>query len=200
MSIRVMSWVWENSRAEGTDRLVLLALADYAGDDGYAYPSVARLALKARISTRTVQRCIRSLMALGEVTVSPNQGRGGANVYRVQMRQFDTPANLTPVPDSHPDNSSPVTPVTRRGDTRVTRTVINHQTPQPPASGGPVNPETAHCERHSKRRKGCTRCDQAARRSIDLKRADELRRSDAVFAESRAAAAAAVPRPKEASQ
>jgi hypothetical protein len=34
MSVKVMSWVWDHSRAEGTDRLVLLAIADSAEHDG----------------------------------------------------------------------------------------------------------------------------------------------------------------------
>lgn len=141
MSVRVMSWVWEHSRAEGTDRLVLLAIADSAGDDGgNAFPSIETLADKAKVSTRTVQRSIRSLTLLGEVSVTPNAGRHGTNVYQVRMdRQPVTPVNLAPVPDSHPGQSvtgdervtEGVTPVTPGGDTGVTRTVLEPSTTRP---------------------------------------------------------------------
>jgi hypothetical protein len=118
MSVRVMSWVWEHSRAEGTDRLVLLAIADSASDDGNnAWPSISTLADKAKVSPRTVQRSIRALQLLGEITMSPNAGRHGTNVYQVHMvRHADTPSN------SHPVNVTPaaLTPVTPRGDTGVT--------------------------------------------------------------------------------
>jgi hypothetical protein len=193
-----MSWVWEQSRAEGTDRLILLAIADYAHDDGTeAFPSVATLAEKAKVSERTVQRSIRSLVLLGELQVEQNAGRRGANVYTIRMgRQSDTPVNLTPPTESHPRQRDGVTPVTPRGDTRVTRTISNHPTtPQPPASGGP-RPKR-HCNRHTKFRNGCDNCRAANTAAADAEREAELRRSEAVLAELREAKANAVPRPKD---
>lgn len=118
-----MSWVWEQSRAEGTDRLILLAIADSANDDGgNAFPSIETLSDKAKVSERTVQRSVRSLVLLGELQVIPNAGRNGTNVYRVRMdpRQSDTPVNLTPPSESHPRQSDGVTPGASGGDNRVT--------------------------------------------------------------------------------
>ena len=40
MSVRTMARVWEFSSHAGTDLLMLLALADFADDDGNAYPAV----------------------------------------------------------------------------------------------------------------------------------------------------------------
>lgn len=81
-----MSWVWESSRAEGIDRLVLLAIADCANDAGsHAWPSRASLARKCHIGDKTVRRAVLSLVALGELQVTENAGKNGANLYRVVM-------------------------------------------------------------------------------------------------------------------
>lgn len=75
MSIRVMTWVWENANASGTDLLVLLAIADNANDDGTdSWPSEATLADKTRVSTRTVRRCIRTLEENGALVVEQHKG------------------------------------------------------------------------------------------------------------------------------
>ncbi len=42
MSIRVMTAVWEESRAGGVALLCLLALADHADDEGWCYPAVVK--------------------------------------------------------------------------------------------------------------------------------------------------------------
>lgn len=96
MSIKVMSWVWEHSRAAGIDRLVLLAIADAANDDGaQAWPSGETLARKTGVNLRTVQRSVRRLVDLGEVSVKTNAGKNGANVYRVHMAA-QTPGTAPP--------------------------------------------------------------------------------------------------------
>lgn len=103
MSIRVMSWVWEQSAAEGLDRLVLLAIADNADDrGGNAWPSVETLRLKAKVSERTVQRAIRRLVALGELQVESRAGMNRVNIYCVVMtpRHTDTPSESHPVTES----------------------------------------------------------------------------------------------------
>lgn len=163
MSVRVMSWVWEHSDSEGIDRLVLLALADQARDDGgNAYPSIALLARKAKVSTRTVQRSIRALVLLGEVSVDMNAGKHGVNVYTIRMdpRLTDTGDDLTPPSVRHTSQLDTVTPVTPRGDNPVTRTVKNHPLPpKPPADARAQGaPKKGHCGRHSFHRATCQRC------------------------------------------
>ena len=68
MSIRVMTYIWEHSRQQGSALLVLLAIADWARDDGsHAFPTVAMLARKTRLSARSVQRILRSVEEAGEL-------------------------------------------------------------------------------------------------------------------------------------
>lgn len=86
MSIKAMNWVWECSKTIGTDRLVLLAIADRASDEGMdAWPSIGTLAKKTRLHVRTVQRCIRNVEALGELEIRTKEGTHGTNVYIVRM-------------------------------------------------------------------------------------------------------------------
>ncbi len=128
MSIRVMTWVWEQSQAEGLERLVLLAIADNANDQGgNAWPSVQTLRTKAKVSERTVQRAVRRLVALGELRVSQGAGQNGVNVYTVVM----TPRPAVTPPDSHPVTETPVAE-TPGGVTQSAGGVSQSLTPRPP--------------------------------------------------------------------
>lgn len=86
MSIKVMNWVWEHSDAAGNERLVLLAIADNADDDGSnAWPSRATLAAKTLLDERTVRRIIKRLEAAGRLRVESGNGRTHSNRYTVVM-------------------------------------------------------------------------------------------------------------------
>jgi len=83
MSIHVMTQVWKHSKQRGAGLLTLLALADWADDDGYAYPSVEKLARKARVSTRTVQRLTDGLVEANELHIEAGAGPNGVHLYQV---------------------------------------------------------------------------------------------------------------------
>lgn len=95
-----MTWVWQHSRSKKTERLVLLAIADCASDDGAnAYPSMSELIRKTGLSERGVQYAVRNLVGLGELFVGANDGPRGCNRYRVIMSgpaDTPTPAQLAP--------------------------------------------------------------------------------------------------------
>jgi hypothetical protein len=91
MSIKIMSLVWEHSKAKGSVLLTLLAIADYAHDDGTkAFPSIETLAAKTRMSTRQTQYNIRALEEMGEITVHQNRGRSNVNVYQVMIQNMQS--------------------------------------------------------------------------------------------------------------
>ncbi|HET6908883.1 MAG TPA: helix-turn-helix domain-containing protein [Mycobacteriales bacterium] len=88
MSMLVHNWVMNTDRrARANDLLVLLAVADEADDDGYAYPSFRTLAAKARIDKGTVPDVVRRLERSGHLLVNrpERQGRGHYNRYIVVM-------------------------------------------------------------------------------------------------------------------
>jgi hypothetical protein len=114
MSVQAMTWVFgldgEDAPKLGT-RLVLLALADNAGPRGddermVAWPSVATLAHKARLSERATQYALRSLRddgLIAEVGKSP----AGTVIYALSMRvQILHPGGA----DSAPGEVKPASP------------------------------------------------------------------------------------------
>lgn len=86
MSIKCQSHVWEHSQQKGSTLLVLLAIADYAHDDGTgAWPSIATLARKSRMTRRNVQLVIRQLERSKELKVRCRAGPHRCNMYEVKL-------------------------------------------------------------------------------------------------------------------
>lgn len=97
VSIQCMMHVWWNSLTSGNDRLVLLAIADEADDEGQnAFPSVRRVAEKVNCHTATVLRCIVNLERANELeVVRPlTRGRGRLNKYKILMAPIPTPDEI----------------------------------------------------------------------------------------------------------
>ncbi len=91
-----------------SEKLVLLALADNANDEGVCWPSVTSLVKKCSAAERTVRGAISSLAKAGHLTVHERAGR--SNYYTVHPLQemhpckSCTPAGSapTPAPDAPP--------------------------------------------------------------------------------------------------
>lgn len=100
MSLKVMHWAWSLALPP-TPKIVLLALADEANDDGYTFPSVAYLAQKCSLGDRTVQRVLRKLTRDRYVSVEHRFRRDRArtsNGYRLMIN--GPPSNCHRSPDS----------------------------------------------------------------------------------------------------
>ena len=131
MSIRITSEVWQNAPVGGTELLCLLALADFANDAGEAYPSIATLAGKLRMSERNTQYLLKKLEAQGLLRILRSTGPKGCNLYQVQT--------------SHTAKAAPVQSVACEGamgsvkpvQTPAPKPSLNHQEPsstrKPPA-------------------------------------------------------------------
>jgi hypothetical protein len=90
MSIRVMTAVWDHAPYKGGTLLVLLAMADFASDDGgNVFPTAATLAKKARLEIRQVKTAIKTLREDGVLElVKETTGRPGqANEYKINVRR-----------------------------------------------------------------------------------------------------------------
>jgi hypothetical protein len=109
MSAKVTTWVWENSRAEGLDRLVLLAIADCCNDQGESAPlAETDIAAKARVCVRTVRGALSVLSEMGELNVERVDGKPSS--YRAPMTDH---ADITPI--STPANRAGVRCLPRHG-------------------------------------------------------------------------------------
>ena len=82
MSIKIMSWVWDNSPYEGKMLLIHLAFADFASDDGVCWPAQETVAKKCRCSTETVRTTTRTMQSDGYLSiVQDSGGRGKSHKY-----------------------------------------------------------------------------------------------------------------------
>ncbi len=87
MSIFVMTYVWKYSRQKGASLLLMLAIADFAHDDGYgARPSIETLAEKIRGSVRHTSRLINQCEQAGELSVHRRSGRHRTHLYQIIMQ------------------------------------------------------------------------------------------------------------------
>ena len=76
MSAEATNWVWKHSGAAGSDRLVLLALADFCNEKAECYASYGTLVKKTKLSPATIYRSLKSLRDMGEI-VQLTQGALG---------------------------------------------------------------------------------------------------------------------------
>lgn len=107
MSVQALGWVFDHSPAEGSDRLVLLSLANHAGtspvDDAWeAYPGIALIQREAGLRRgRTVRDALTRLVEAGAVERIVNgapdsriRGDRRPNLYRILLdsgRPCDVP-------------------------------------------------------------------------------------------------------------
>ena len=113
MSVKIMSWAW-SQKLEPTKKLILMALADYADDDGVCWPSMNRLADKCNVSRRTILRNINVLKDDGILSSSHRHREDGSmssSRYVIHAEtQCDTlRQNVTPPCDT--GVTPPATPV-----------------------------------------------------------------------------------------
>jgi DNA-binding MarR family transcriptional regulator len=83
MSIKIMSRVWSESSAEGSSLLLLLAIADHADDNGFAFPGIDTLAEKIRMTAQSVRNLTKKLEDIGELVKISRTDKGRSNLYIV---------------------------------------------------------------------------------------------------------------------
>ena len=88
-----MSLVWSLDLID-SQKIVLLALADSANDEGHCWPSMANLCRKCSKGERTIQAVIKALVEAGHLTRIENPGKG-CNYY-VHPRKDCAPAEIAP--------------------------------------------------------------------------------------------------------
>lgn len=90
-----MSKVWEHAPCRENCLIVLLALADWADDEGVCWPSIQTLADKARIDRRSAQRIIRKLKSDGLISIEEGGGRANQHRYHIKTAALCRPLGST---------------------------------------------------------------------------------------------------------
>ena len=134
MSLKTLTTVWERSEANGTALLCMLALADFADDNGEAFPKISTLARRCRVSERTILRVLEQLIESGELAkVKMRMRRGGQrNHYQILCLPNVTVCQVARTPADTSVTMQGDTSVTMQGDTCVTSIMLttknnNHQ-------------------------------------------------------------------------
>lgn len=79
VSIKVIQLVWNARIGDPSQKLVLLALADRASDQGTCFPSVADIARRSELSERQVQRDLAALTGQKLIAIIKGGVRAGRN-------------------------------------------------------------------------------------------------------------------------
>ena len=96
MSVYCTTRVWKKSKATGNDKLVLLAIADNAWEDGTnAFPSIRHIAHKAGLDKRTVKRIIKKLIEMGELKRQLRHNQSSLFTVLIQDSWPDIPMNIS---------------------------------------------------------------------------------------------------------
>lgn len=91
MSVRILSEVFEKSETSGNARLVLIALADCASDDGACWPSIRRIAKMSKVSEQTAKKYLRAFELIGLIEIEERfdrKGRRTSNIYNINTEQL----------------------------------------------------------------------------------------------------------------
>lgn len=139
-----MTLVWERAPYTAGSLLVLLALADWSNDDGISWPSMDRLARKARIDRRSAQRIVRQLAKDGVLVIDEGGGRGKQHRYLIQVEtvancrplaEVETATQVSPLSDEKGDISD-----TKRATFDVQRATFQAETVTPTSPDPLVEP------------------------------------------------------------
>ena len=87
MSFDVTKYVWKHSPHNGSELLMLLAIADHANDEGVAWPSIPTLAERCRVGKRMAIYILQKLERAGSIAIEQGRGRGNSSVYTVNMEK-----------------------------------------------------------------------------------------------------------------
>jgi hypothetical protein len=88
MSANLMSAVWKHGPEDRSQRLLMLALGDYADDKGICWPSTQEIAAKACYDVRTVLRRLKALEAHGWLKIARRSHQHNGNTYELDLSKL----------------------------------------------------------------------------------------------------------------
>lgn len=96
MSWQATAWAAKQATGSASNKLTLLALANYADENGVCWPTQETLANDTEQSIDTVQRRLKKLVALGLVRIEARAGRRGQWDGRLYFLAMDVAEKTKP--------------------------------------------------------------------------------------------------------
>lgn len=131
MSHAASKWAWDQLQITGSEKLVLLRLADHADPNGGSvHPGIASVARFTGLSERQVQRYIAGFLKRGILAVEdhPKGGRGHTTGYYFPIVKGDTSDTVSQAKKGDVGDTQRVTPVTPIPEKRVTPMTLKGDT------------------------------------------------------------------------
>src|SRR3989304_2360479 len=115
MSVRVMSLVWDNFNRGGSEKLAMLALADWCNDQGGSLPpSISTIARKINLTEKQARVIVHSLIDDGWLAVIGNENGGNpgqSRQYQLNVKKLATPpVEVSRTPPASVTPTASVTP------------------------------------------------------------------------------------------
>ncbi|WP_163830754.1 helix-turn-helix domain-containing protein [Spartinivicinus ruber] len=110
MSVQAIAWAFTLSNLEPNKKIVLLALADNANDQGYCWPAMDTIAEKTSLSRSTVKRHIKSLAKLGVLTKFERAAASGASTSNYFYLHVGCQINLDNPPETEENKGDQIEP------------------------------------------------------------------------------------------
>ena len=122
-----MTKAWELD-LKASDKLVLLALADHANDDGECYPSLRKIEAKTGLSKQGLINAIKRLMDLGLIQKEHRNRNDGGQTSNLYTLTLDGAVNTINSPCQHsvPPLSTQCTPLTIKITHQLNRQINRH--------------------------------------------------------------------------
>jgi hypothetical protein len=121
--------VWSRSKSRRGSRLVMLALARIADDQGKATMTLEEISLLTSLTARSITKCIGELAALGELSHQRGGGASNPNSYSILLL---TRVHAAPQKGG---TELPTTEGRQSEDGASFQEVSSHKTPEPHESG-----------------------------------------------------------------
>lgn len=91
MSIKLMTKAWETDQ-KGNDLLVLLAMCDFASDEGVLFPSLKTLGNKAKVAKTTLSYILNAYEEIGVITRTQRKRENNSDtstIYQINHLNID---------------------------------------------------------------------------------------------------------------
>lgn len=127
MSIESIAACLHHSKATGTDKVVLLGIANHDGDGG-SWPTIATLAKYANVNERNTQRAVEHLVEMGEIIKHVQKGGNAGTRPDKRPNRYEVLVRCPDDCDGTPQHRSRVSLATERGvvsDTNGVSSVTN---------------------------------------------------------------------------